>query len=304
MREMFWLDSKPSMLIRILARGIDYAILYLIFSLCSLIFPYYVEDLYYLGFASFVPVLWVPIEALLISKTKTTPGKSLFGIRVETHLASKLPFLISLKRACFLGIRPGIIRQKKVGKLRVFAGIILFFSLFGGSFFEKEITVATTGFEKYKAVEGWKEYTPVDGKFTVIFPHDPKHETGILPVPSQNKNLSYEEFKSYQTKKVYYSVSYIDLPKKWKIVGSNKLLLGAMDMIVSHTPDAKLVNQGLTKHKNLRALDFHMVQGDEEIKGRLILVGTTLFRLTAVYPPALAHQLQHQEFVNSFEIHG
>ncbi len=301
---MFWLDAKPSIWTRFLARGIDYCLFYLVFSLCSMIFPYYIEDLYYFGFASFIPVFWAPLEAFFISKTKTTLGKYLFGIRVETHLAGKLPFWISLKRAFFLGTRPGILRQKKVAKSRYLMGFALFCALLGGSYFEKEITIASTGFEKYKTVEGWKEYTPSDGKFTVIFPHDPSHEIGILPVPSQNKNLNYEEFKSFQTKKVYYSVSYIELPKKWKMAGSNRLLLGAVEMIADHTPGAKVLSRGLTKHKNLRALDFHMAQGEEETQGRLILVGTTLFRLTAVYPSALAHQLQHQEFINSFEVHG
>ncbi len=304
MRELFFLDKKPSLWTRLLARGIDYGLFYLVFSLCSMVFPFYVEDFYYLGFAVFVPVFWAPIEGLLISQTKTTPGKSLFGIRVETHLAGKLPFLIALKRAFCFGRRPGILRQKPVGKLRLAAGLIAFCALLGSSYFEKEIAVVTTGFEKYRTVDGWKEYTPSSGKFTVIFPEDPSHESGVLPVPAQNKNLNYDEFKSYQTKKVYYSVSYIELPKRWKMAGSNRLLNGALDMIIEHTPGSSLLGQNMTKHKNLRALDFHISQGEEEVQGRLILDGTTLYRLTAVYPPALAHQLQSEGFINSFEVHG
>ncbi len=304
MGKMFWLDKKPGLITRLLARGIDYCFFYLVCSLCSMFLPFYIEDLYFLGFACVIPLLWVPIEALLLSTWKTTPGKALFSIRIETHLGGKLPFWISLKRALFLGRRPGIIRQKSVSSLRTCAGFLVFLSCLSGSLFEKEIAVVTTGFEKYKAAEGWTEYTSTEGRFSVHFPDEPELETGILPVPSQKKNLNYSEFKSYQTKKVYYSVSFIELPKKWKMAGAARLLQGALKLIVEHTPDAHLLGQQMTRHKNFRALDFHLTQGDEEVQGRLVLVGTTLFRLTAVYPPALVHQLQHQEFINSFEVHS
>jgi hypothetical protein len=304
MKTLFFLDKKPSLGISWIARGIDYCIFYLLISLTSMVFPFYIEDFYYIGFAALIPVLWAPIEALLISKTKTTLGKLLLGIRVETHMGGKLPFWIALKRSACFGIRPGILRQKKIKMVRSLIGICTLCALLGGSYFENEIAAKTTGFEKYRAVEGWKEYTASDGRFSVIFPQAPEHESGILPVPSQNKTLSYDEFKSYQNKKVYYSVSYMELPRKWKLAGANRILKGAMDLMVEHMPSTELLGSQMTKHKNLRALDFHLSQGDEEVKGRLILVGTTLFRLTAVYPPSLAGQLQDKEFVDSFTVHG
>ena len=305
MAELFFLDKKPSLWTRFLARGVDYGLFYMVFSLLSMVLPFYVEDFFYLGFAVFVPVFWAFLEALLISRTKTTPGKSLFGIRVETHVGGKLPFWISLKRALCLGRRPGEIKQKKVGKTRFITGILVFCALLGGSYFEKDLAVpASAGLGTYKVADGWKEYTPSNGKFTVIFPEKPSHEEGVLQLPAQEQGVNYDEFKSYQTKKVYYSVSYIEIPKRLKIAGSNRILHGALDLIVKHTPGATVVSENSTKHKNLKALDFHISQGEEEVQGRLILDGTTLFRLTAVYPPALAGQLQHEDFINSFEVHG
>lgn len=302
MRKLFWLDSSPSVWTRLLARGVDYCLFYLLFSLASMFFPFYIDDLYYLGFAFLMPILWIPLEALLISKYKTTPGKKIFGIRIETHLSGRLPFLISLKRSLFLGARPGIIRQKKILIKRFLLGFAVFSVLLGGAFFEKEIAVVTTGFEKYKTVDGWIEYTSSEGGFKVILPGDPACESKVLPVPSQNKKLNYNELKSYQTKKVYYSVSYIELPRKWKMAGAKRLLQGALDLIIDYTPESKLISKSMTKHQNLHALDFKFSQGEEEVQGRLILVGTTLYRLTAVYPPSLEHQLQHQEFVGSFAL--
>ncbi len=304
MRKLFWLDSPPSMMTRLLARGIDYCLFYLFLSLASMVFPFYIDDLYYFGLALGIPVFWAPLEAILISHYKTTPGKALFGVRVENHLAGRIPFWISLKRACFLGTRPGILRQKKISSKRFVIGLCAFLCLFGSSFFEKEVASITTGFEKYKPVDGWIAYTSTDGRFRVIFPEDPECESKVLPVPSQNKNLNYNELKSYHTKKVYYSVSYMELPRKWKMAGAKRLLQGALDLMAEYAPGTQILEKNMTKHKNLHALDFRLSQGEEETQGRLILVGTTLFRLTVVYPPSLAHQLQHQQFLDSFEVHS
>lgn len=302
MYKLFWLDKTPSFWVRFCAKIIDYSAFYFICSILSLFLPFYIDDIYYLLFAVVLPIIWMPVEALCISRCKTTLGKALFGIRVENHIGGKLPYWIALKRASFLGVRPGVVRIKEQPIFRRVIALFVCLFLVGSSYFEKEITAFTTGFEKYKTAEGWINYTSSEGGFRVIFPQDPEEESKLLPVPSQDRVLNYSELKSYQTKKVYYSVSYMELPRKWKLAGTSRLLQGALDMIVEHTPGAKLVYKEFTKHRNYRALDFHVEQGEEEVQGRLILVGTTLFRLTVVYPPALAHQLQQTEFLNSFEV--
>lgn len=304
MTKLFWLDKVPASWARCCAQGIDYAFFYLVFSLSSFFLPFYIDDLYYFGFVFFIPILWAPVEAFLVSRFKTTLGKSLFGIRIENHLGGKLPFWIALKRACFFGTRPGLIRQKALSGMRYIVAVCCLVLLTGVSYFEKEIAVMTTGFEKYKTIEGWTDYTCQDGGFRVLLPQDPEIESKVLPVPSQNRNLDYKELTSHQTQKVYYSISYIDLPKRWKMAGTTRLLEGALDLIVEHTPGSALLDKNLTKHKNFRALDYHMSQGDEEVQGRLILVGMTLYQLTVVYPPSLAHQLQKTEFLDSFDVQG
>ncbi|MES2200582.1 MAG: RDD family protein [Chlamydiota bacterium] len=304
MKKLFWLDKTPSGWARVCARGVDYALFYLICSVASFFLPIYLDEIYYAAFVLVIPFLWAPIEAFLISRYKTTLGFFLLGIRIETHTAGRLPYLIALKRSCFLGVRPGVIRQKTLSIVRYTLAVLSLCVLMGVSFFEKEIAIVTTGFEKYKTIEGWMDYTACDGSFRVLLPQVPEEQSKILPVPSQNRTLNYQELTSHQTKKVYYSISYIQLPSKWKIAGATRLLQGALDLIIQHIPGAQLLQKNLTKHKNFRALDFHFSQGDEDVQGRLILVGMTLYRLTVVYPPDLAHQLQKTEFLDSFEIQG
>jgi uncharacterized RDD family membrane protein YckC len=304
MRKLFFLDKVPPSWARFCAQCIDYSIVYLSFCLASLFLPFYIEDLYYLGFAFFIPILWAPLEGLLVSLYKTTPGKALFGIRVENHLGGRLPFLIALKRSCFFGTRPGVIRQKALGLFRSVLAVSVLFFLTGVSFFEKDIAVLSAGFEKYKSIDGWIDYTSCEGGFRVLLPEVPEEASKVLPVPSHNKTLNYQEITSHQTQKVYYSISYMNFPKKWKLAGAQRLLQGALDLIVEHIPGTQILFKSMTKHKNFRALDFHLTQGSEEVQGRLILVGTTLYRLTVVYPPELANQLQQNEFLDSFEVQG
>ncbi|MBM3199039.1 MAG: hypothetical protein FJZ58_07315, partial [Chlamydiae bacterium] len=188
MRKLFFLDKMPPSWARCCAQGVDYLLMYLLLSISSLFLPFYIEDLYYLGVVFLIPLLWMPVEAWLVSHHKTTPGKALFGIRIEDHLAGKLPFFIALKRACFFGRRPGMIRQKAMGVLRSTCSICALFFLLGVSVFEKEITVLTTGLEKYRTVEGWIDYTSTEGGFRVLFPEDPSIESKVLPVPSQHRD--------------------------------------------------------------------------------------------------------------------
>jgi uncharacterized RDD family membrane protein YckC len=305
MKKSFFLDKIPASWARVSAQMTDYALFYLIFSIFTLFIPGYIEDLYFFAFALLLPLLWAPIEALLVSRFKTTLGKFLFGIRVESHTGGKLPFFIALKRAFFFGIRPGVIRQKAVGSLRKGGAIIALCGLIGVSVFEKEITGFAVEIERSHTIDGWLDYTSSNDSFRVLLPKKPEETSNILPVPAQDAELSYEEIKSHQSKKIYYSISYMQLPAKWKLAGPSRLLQGALDLIVEHTPGSKIFGKTLTKHGNHRAIDFHMSQdGGEEVKGRLILVGMTLYRLTVVYPSDLAHQIQHQEFLDSFEINS
>jgi uncharacterized RDD family membrane protein YckC len=305
MKKSFFLDKIPASWTRVCAQLTDYAIFYLVFALSTLLAPFYVEELYSLLFVVLLPLLWAPVEALLVSRFKTTPGKSLFGIRVESHVGGKIPFLIALKRALFFGIRPGVIRQKTVSTLRKGMAIMALLGLIGTATFEKEISMLATGFEKGETIDGWVDYTSSGDEFHVLLPETPKETTNVLPVPDQDATLNYEEVKSHQTKKIYYSISYMKLPGKWKLAGASRLLQGALDLIVQHTPGSKVFFKNFTKHGNHRAIDFHMTQeGGEEVKGRLILVGMTLYRLTVVYPSELASKTQHQEFIDSFEVNS
>ena len=115
-KDIFWLYKAPGFWSRMAAKVIDYCLFYIVMTFLSLFLPFYVEEIYYLIFAVCLPILWIPFEALFISKWGTTPGKKFFGLQVKNHLGGKLPFWIALKRSSYLGIRPGLIKQKSLKK--------------------------------------------------------------------------------------------------------------------------------------------------------------------------------------------
>ena len=302
MKDIFWLHKTPGFWSRLAARCIDYCLFYIVATYLSLFLPFYIEEIYYLLFAVLLPLIWIPIEAFCMAQWSTTPGKKIFGLQVRTHIGGKLPFWLCLKRASLWGIRPGVLKQKTIGIKRKFVGyVVLLASIFGAGF-QQELSDFSTGYAKHQTVDGWIDYSSEKGGFRVLFPTDPQEESKIISLPEQNRNLNYHELKSLQNGKISYSVSFMKLPKKWKLAGSSRILQEALDGIVEHTSGAKLLTKSFAKYQSYRALDFHITQDGEEIQGRLIMVGTTLYRLTVSYPPSYANQLQHQEFLSSFEL--
>jgi uncharacterized RDD family membrane protein YckC len=302
----FWIfnSKNPSKLFRVLARFVDYLSLFLVAGTISLFFPWFIDIYYYLLFALVVPLLWIPLEALLLSLSGTTPGKALFGIKVLDQNGCKLSYWESFKAAASIGSHSGKIRQVSLSFRRRMVAISIILGCAIVSVFGNTLTKWTIGLEKTISKEGWIQYAYDDAGFKVHFPNDPQEESKKLAIPEVDKVLDYQELKAHENKKVYYSVTYMELPRKWKLAGASTLLKGGLDMMVKHMPATTLIEKKFTTHQSYRALDFRLKQGEKEVKGRLILVGTTLYKLTVTYPPSLEKELQDNPFLDSFDLSG
>lgn len=279
---------------RSLARLLDYGLFYVCTIFLSLIAPVEVNENFYLCFALAVPLFWAPLEALFISKYSTTPGKKLFGITIPN-----LTWKESLKRALFLGKRPGVVTYQKISYWRYIIALMVACSAGSGLFYGKNISEAAVHYEQQVAGSGWVEYLSENGKFSVHFPKKPEIVEKQVEVPNGDPiNLS--EFKA--VKDAAFSVSYLDLPKKWRLFSSNTLLKGAMNVVHEHMQGTELTDKKIVKHKSYPAMDFKMKDGENHIEGRLILVGNTLYRLMVVYYPDTPRDQQHETFVNSFDL--
>jgi len=279
---------------RLFARCFDYGLFYLLAIFTSLVSPIEFELASQLLFALLVPLFWAPIEALLIRFWGTTPGKWLFGIAI-----SQLSMKNSFRRAFFFRSRPGTLRGSEIARWRYMLTIWLAISCGSMLFFGQKISDAAVRYEQQMVSGSWVEYTSEEGQFTVQFPKKPKVETTELPIPNSEQSLELSEYKAES--EALYSVSHLDLPRKWTIFSAGIILRGAMNAVVEHMSDVKMTASERTTHKGHQALKFTLKQGDKEVEGRLILVGKTLYRLTVTYPPG-ADREQQTAFFDSFEL--
>lgn len=278
---------------RILARLFDYGFFYFSSIFLSLMLPVELEEKFYLMFALAVPFCWVPFEMIFLKQTGTTPGKKLFGLSLP-HLSWKE----SLRQALFLQGRKRLVAQP-IPLWRYLLALLITCGAASALFRGEEISQVAIHYEQQIAGNNWVQYVSDDGRFSVQFPKHPEVGSKTYDSPS-GESVSMNECRV--EKEASFSVSYLDLPRKWRLFSAQTLLKGAMNVVLEHTPGGELVEKKLVKHKNYPALDFRMKEGENEIEGRLILVGNTLYRLMVVYYPDSPRDEQHAMFVQSFEL--
>ncbi len=290
--------------LRILARVTDYSLFYIFIAFSMSFLPYFLGVYTYLVALLAVPLLWIPIEALLLSRYGSTPGKALFRMKVKKDKGGRLTFKEALKQAAFLTPRPGVLSQMRMGAKRKLAALVLSGCCLLTALFGKPLTYYSIGLDNKISNNGWMQYYSMTRGFTVNFPNDPKEQSKQLEIPESDKVLNYQEISSQQTKDVLYSVSYMELPSKWRWAGSNTLLKGALDLLVKYSPEpSEVTDREIILYQNHRALDFHLKQGDNEVSGRFILVDNTLYKLTVIYPSSLNKEVENgNPFLNSFDL--
>ncbi|MBS0604366.1 MAG: RDD family protein [Verrucomicrobia bacterium] len=287
---------------RALARFCDYSIFFLALGAVTLFLPYFYGPFFYYYLALAIPFLWAPVEALLVSKWGTTPGKTLFGLSVGDAMGRNLSYSSALKWALFLPGRPGTVRQKNVSWKRKLCAFLTSSAFVMAAIYGNVLALWSVGLEKGISPEGWVQYSSADAGFKVSFPTDPEAASKELVIPDSGKVLSYKEITTDESEKVRYSVSHLDLPRKWRLAGNTTLLKGVLDLMVKHTEGSVLLEKEFRMHGQHRVLDYRLKQGKDEVKGRLIIVGGTLYKLTVVYPQSHAKELEQNPFLDSFEI--
>lgn len=287
---------------RVMARFCDYAIFFLVLGTISLFLPFFYAPFFYYFLALAIPLLWVPVEAFLISKWGRTPGKFLFGFTVRTLIGLKLSYFEAFKWSLFLPGRPGTLRQKHVSWKRRWVGFVSSSAFVLAALYGNALTLWSTGLNQGISQEGWVQYSSDDARFKVSFPKDPEEASKELVIPDSGKVINYEEVTSHHNKKVHYSVAHLKLPGKWKLAASATVLKGVFDGLVVHTENVEVLQKDFSKFGRYRVLDYRLQQGDELMRGRLIIVSGILYKLTVTYPKSFAGELENDPFLDSFEV--
>jgi hypothetical protein len=151
----------------------------------------------------------------------------------------------------------------------------------------------------HQTTEGWVRFS--SGKFKIDFPQEPSLEKRQLEVPRVGKTLDYQQYSSSLEKQIVYQAGFAQLPAQWTWLGKKTLLKGALEVILQNDKEAELLSYTFSTYRKKPVLDFHLKKGSTEIKGRLLMVGRTLYQLSVVTPTDLASDQQHALFLNSFD---
>lgn len=272
-----------------LARCCDYCLFYLALGALALSLPYFYGSTFYMVLFGCTPVLWLPIEAGLLRRGARTPGQVLFGLSKQ----GRLTYLQALKQAlCY-------IKHPPISRKRALVGSLISVVCALAIFYENGGAVWTLG---RGDLSGWVQYSSSAVGFKVAFPQEPHEVSKELSLPDSNHILNYQEIATQQTSQARYSVSHLSLPGKWRWAGTTTLLKGVLNLLLKNEPDTALLSKEFKSYAGLRVLDYHMQKGEEQMRGRLIIAGNTLYKLTVTYP-ALQGELEDvTAFLDSFAV--
>jgi hypothetical protein len=144
----------------------------------------------------------------------------------------------------------------------------------------------------------WERVSPLGTRFAISFPSSPEQLEKQLPVPN-GRPLNYQELVA-EVRGANYSVSYLDFPRKWKLIGNHTLLRKSLEMLMIHEgQNRQLLSQHSVTHRGYPALDYITKEGNRLIHGRLVIVGNTLFKINVNHPED--SDAAQESFVASFD---
>jgi hypothetical protein len=282
-----------------------------------------------------LPLLFSPVEALLLFLFKTTLGKALFGLFYDRRLSLMQSFSLSFKKGLiilplFLPVinlfflfmylkewkqhptkRFDIMSPARLveTKQRVLRRIFLFALAFLVSFASfmpttfishaKQIgPYADKGIGIFRPGD-WIEFTSKEKSFTALFPDKPKFIEKDFPVPRTDEVLTYKEHTDKgPTNK--HSVGSLELPTDWTTKwGPQTVLKGALYIL---SDGRKIIKKEKAEHENFPATLYEMRQKDHYILGKLVLVENTLFKLEVEsdHPPTEEERMLANSFFTAF----
>jgi hypothetical protein len=295
-----------------LSRLLDYlwfiSIIFFIIDILNL-------DLFFYLFATlFLTVLFAPIEAILIKCFRTTLGLFIFGLKYNELFTWQTAFEFSFRRALFLKTKVRM-TQKKPSLFphltAVFTAVMLSCLTISPDAtlnqackilpfeFLQELKIKRNG--GGNCPDGWtKLNSEKELPFLIFFPDQPKLEETTKPIPHSTHILDYKEY-SFEK----YSLGYVDLPASWVKWGSNLVFKGTLQQILSHQKGT-IVEKQKTFHEQYPAMDYKIERSNGTTMGRLVLVGTTIYKLEVVHPNNSGENPLEDAnlFFNAFHLHN
>ena len=322
---------------RVTARLLDYLWVYsLLFSILDILSA---DIIYYLTTLLFLPLIYIPIEALSLSTFKSTLGKSLFGFRYHRRPSFKKSWRIACKKGFLIQplFLPGINiifiifyfrelkkyptnRWDQIDGQRIISGNLKWhahFTSFLAALILSIFTFATEpvldrgarfiGLESANFIQDfnlfnagdWTKISPKDSSFSVFFPNSPELNETVHDVPNSAKKLHVIEY--VHTSNETYRLTYTSIPSSWTFFGSSMVFKGAIK-IVEEYGEGKVTEHKRCSHQRFPAIQYQGKGNNNYFKGKIILVKNTLYRIEVVSAkkPVGEQEEKIQKFFDSF----
>lgn len=168
--------------------------------------------------------------------------------------------------------------------------------------------VALRGSNKTKELSdfysNWKTVEGKVGSFTAKFPNQPEYASQDLPIPNSKQVLKQEIFVGNSNKMSFFATAtkYPIEPKG----DLETLLRASLDGVAKSIPEVQSVSGKFTvplrEPYNYLAFEIRSGQNATNYKGRIYLVGDTLYQIYATYPEGSYQDNEFANFENSFVI--
>jgi hypothetical protein len=298
-------DTKNRPLSRLFAQLFDLSLFFFILATLAIFF---LPDFFQIGLLLIVPLLWIPIESILLTTFGATLGQKLFGLRIRRISGEILSPQKAFKNSLYLWDHTTkIIYRKNTLSTRAAQALSIFliattFTI-GYTFRDLWISSEEDIFQE-KLVGDLTWYTHKDKKYALEFPKEPTRISTDIPIPKSSETLHFEELRS-DTSDMGFSLSYLNLPKRWLKWGSGLVLKGSLKFLVSNIPGAKIIRTSKHKYNSFPSLEFEIAKSNGlESAGRLILIKDRLYKLEVTYPKAKRTEMRAAltHFIQSFRV--
>jgi len=150
----------------------------------------------------------------------------------------------------------------------------------------------------------WKEFNSVIGKFKLMFPTYPVHETSNIEIPGTSIILKTDSYVSEVISDTSaYMVNITTYPSEINISDTETILEASLNAIMTSSKN-KLISSGFSDFIGYKSLDYLIEEKSENmfLKGKGLIVGKTSYLLMFMYTDEYYNEENYKKFINSFQL--
>lgn len=149
---------------------------------------------------------------------------------------------------------------------------------------------------------GWRNFEPQSGKFSVDLPVIPQHASDMINDNATQQLKRYEMYVAEGSDGAVYMINLVTYQNPEDVKDKSGLFQSFMDDMLSSNPRNQLVSSSDIQFNGLEGKDFQMKNDDATVNSKMFLDGNTLYVLSKVASPSIPENGDYQRFISSFKI--